>query len=121
MSATDPHGHVRPRPDGVKARCGGPAMCAVCAREQRDMTTAATQDPQCEGCGKRPEVYGSSWCASCHDSLPERLKNRIIAMRNALLICAGTGLRPHRSVTIQTMREHARKGLRWPNTSRPAT
>lgn len=27
------HGWVRPRPDGVKARCGGPNMCAVCARE----------------------------------------------------------------------------------------
>lgn len=27
------HGHVRPRPDGVKARCGGPALCSECARE----------------------------------------------------------------------------------------
>ena len=27
------HGHVRPRPDGVKARCGGPLGCGVCARE----------------------------------------------------------------------------------------
>lgn len=25
------HGHVFPRPDGVKARCGGPAICKVCA------------------------------------------------------------------------------------------
>lgn len=28
------HGHVIPRPDGVKARCGGPALCSVCAKEQ---------------------------------------------------------------------------------------
>lgn len=28
-----PHGHVVPRPDGMKARCGGPAICAQCARE----------------------------------------------------------------------------------------
>ncbi len=28
------HGHVRPRPDGVKARCGGPGSCSVCSREQ---------------------------------------------------------------------------------------
>lgn len=27
------HGHVVPRPDGAKARCGGPAICAQCARE----------------------------------------------------------------------------------------
>lgn len=27
------HGHVRPRPDGVKARCGGPALCAKCKQE----------------------------------------------------------------------------------------
>ena len=28
------HGHVIPRPDGVKARCGGPSACLDCAREQ---------------------------------------------------------------------------------------
>lgn len=27
------HGHVFPRPDGVKARCGGPGGCKVCQRE----------------------------------------------------------------------------------------
>lgn len=27
------HGHVVPRPDGVKARCGGPAICSQCAKE----------------------------------------------------------------------------------------
>lgn len=27
------HGHVKPRPDGMKARCGGPAICKVCAAE----------------------------------------------------------------------------------------
>lgn len=29
------HGHVFKRPDGAKARCGGPAMCKVCQAEQR--------------------------------------------------------------------------------------
>lgn len=27
------HGHVFPRPDGVKARCGGPGICSECARD----------------------------------------------------------------------------------------
>ena len=27
------HGHVWPRPDGYRMRCGGPAMCAVCRED----------------------------------------------------------------------------------------
>jgi hypothetical protein len=27
------HGHVTPRRDGAKNRCGGPACCSDCARE----------------------------------------------------------------------------------------
>lgn len=27
------HGHVNPRPDGVRARCGGPGICPVCSKE----------------------------------------------------------------------------------------
>lgn len=28
------HGHVFPRADGVRARCGGPRLCSVCAADQ---------------------------------------------------------------------------------------
>lgn len=28
------HGHVWPRPDGLMARCGGPAMCPECKADQ---------------------------------------------------------------------------------------
>lgn len=28
------HGHVRPRADGVRARCGGPGICSECALEK---------------------------------------------------------------------------------------
>jgi hypothetical protein len=27
------HGHVFPRPDGVRMRCGGPGLCAECSRD----------------------------------------------------------------------------------------
>lgn len=27
------HGHVFPRPDGVRARCGGPALCTACSAD----------------------------------------------------------------------------------------
>jgi hypothetical protein len=28
------HGHVVARPDGFKARCGGPGLCSVCQAEK---------------------------------------------------------------------------------------
>ena len=37
------HGHVRPRPDGVKARCGGPAMCRACQQELAGMPASADE------------------------------------------------------------------------------
>lgn len=33
------HGHVRPNPDGTKAKCGGPALCLQCANELRGVQT----------------------------------------------------------------------------------
>lgn len=33
----EPHGHVTPRPDGVVARCGGPALCSQCRFEAVDL------------------------------------------------------------------------------------
>lgn len=34
------HGHVYPREDGVKARCGGPGLCSQCARDQAEKAKA---------------------------------------------------------------------------------
>jgi hypothetical protein len=34
MTMNTGHGHVVPRPDGVKARCGGPAICSRCQAER---------------------------------------------------------------------------------------
>lgn len=33
MGENTGHGHVTPRPDGVKAKCGGPMMCGACQQE----------------------------------------------------------------------------------------
>lgn len=38
------HGWLRRRPDGAKARCGGPALCRVCAKELADMMEIPTRN-----------------------------------------------------------------------------
>jgi hypothetical protein len=47
------HGHVRKRPDGVRMRCGGPGICAVCSRE-----AAAVKSDACPDCGRGPTEIG---------------------------------------------------------------
>lgn len=49
------HGHVNPRPDGAVARCGGPAICSVCALELAQSTTANCE--KCGGTGTYPVAY----------------------------------------------------------------
>lgn len=39
------HGHVRPRPDGIKMRCGGPGLCSACSKERASSILWDT-DPQ---------------------------------------------------------------------------
>lgn len=45
------HGHVWKRPDGLVARCGGPALCAECARD-------AAQGPQNDGARRPSNIVG---------------------------------------------------------------
>lgn len=42
------HGHVVPRPDGARARCGGVALCRQCKIEKayRDLPHRATLTPE---------------------------------------------------------------------------
>ena len=44
------HGHVWPRPDGAKARCGGPRLCVKCARDR------ALYQPTTDGGSPMPNV-----------------------------------------------------------------
>ena len=39
------HGWVTPNPDGMKARCGGPALCSACALEKVRADVAAAGEP----------------------------------------------------------------------------
>jgi|GEM_PF-3905032 len=43
LSGNYGHGHVWPRPDGVKARCGGPGICARCANDKARWEAANTR------------------------------------------------------------------------------
>lgn len=39
------HGHVRPRPDGARARCGGPGICPDCSRDQVALNMSPRPQP----------------------------------------------------------------------------
>jgi hypothetical protein len=79
------HGHVRPRPDGVKARCGGPALCRVCWNEQRNIERTQMLDAllppvppnamvkvECDESGinvtviPESEIHVVCWCETCN-------------------------------------------------------
>ncbi|WP_269497735.1 hypothetical protein [Castellaniella sp. S9] len=44
LQALAGHGHVKPRPDGVRARCGGPAICRVCQQEKAQLEMSQRMD-----------------------------------------------------------------------------
>lgn len=44
MNDNTGHGHVWERPDGMKARCGGPAICAECAKDKARYDAAQDKD-----------------------------------------------------------------------------
>jgi len=59
------HGHVTPRADGVKARCGGPSMCSTCANELGQLRAAQGIGQQYSGSiGDPMNAYQSSSNAS---------------------------------------------------------
>lgn len=52
------HGHVHPRADGVKARCGGPALCSRCAADAAVVRSARDVLLICVTC------HGRYWAES---------------------------------------------------------
>jgi hypothetical protein len=48
------HGWVNPRPDGAKARCGGPAICHVCQAEAGRLPKVRNEPPPMPTCKPAP-------------------------------------------------------------------
>jgi len=73
------HGHVRPRPDGVKMRCGGPSICAECAREAAAVASEqASRDAEIERL--TASCKGLSKLATAHGKEIERLRGALHAI-----------------------------------------
>lgn len=54
------HGHVFPRADGVKMRCGGPGLCSECAADAyRARATLAQPSPKCATCNDSGQIVVS--------------------------------------------------------------
>lgn len=52
------HGHVFPRADGVKMRCGGPGLCSECTADASRARAALAQPSPAPAEAERPEVVG---------------------------------------------------------------
>ena len=56
------HGHVIPRPDGVRARCGGPRLCRECSQDMAKLAEAlraAAEEAAQVGAPGRPAEAGA--------------------------------------------------------------
>jgi hypothetical protein len=56
------HGHVFPRPDGYKARCGGPTLCQLCSRDQEIKQLRSSKQCAEPTCQERATAY--DYCAA---------------------------------------------------------
>lgn len=55
------HGHIYPRSDGVKVRCGGPALCSTCAAELAFKSVFEAK--KIKDIGQDPETSTIALCA----------------------------------------------------------
>lgn len=76
ISRNEGHGHVWPRPDGVRARCGGPGICDVCSKDQALAANLEDYRPSDEA---HTIVYYEGWT------------NRGISMKDLAMILHVTG------------------------------
>lgn len=79
------HGHVYPRVDGVKARCGGPKICKECALDKArlDRTVPLTKEDVKNGIADlRTAPGGFASQLSWKDRLRLRAITKRVHMRN---------------------------------------
>lgn len=66
------HGHVKPRQDGMLARCGGPGICPACSREAvaaAEPGVAPEITPSC-ACPAAARLGVEKWSCIVHGSRP---------------------------------------------------
>ncbi len=85
------HGHVWPRPDGVKARCGGPALCSLCIIDKMKFgevpaaprATPASEPPRCVYCADRHPIVEIDTAGNRWHRVPEKW-----APNHPLVLCS---------------------------------
>jgi hypothetical protein len=75
------HGHVWPRLDGIKARCGGPKICRECALDKARLDAETEGQEQCAYCWNwfpKPISYHHSEeeCAATPFLIPDFLRKK---------------------------------------------
>jgi hypothetical protein len=87
------HGHVFARPDGAKARCGGPGICSECARDagrKNDPRHASTLGEACKNPDGTHNGYKLlSWLSGMPEEEVKAIADKVIAEKKAKA-CAGS-------------------------------
>jgi hypothetical protein len=76
MPINEGHGHVRPRADGAKVRCGGPALCPTCKAELAALSVPQTFEQWWDSSSGRFPTGYHSWEATCREAWYAALASR---------------------------------------------
>jgi hypothetical protein len=99
-----PHGHVTPRPDGVKARCGGLGICAVCSQEKAQKAQLEAMCNAQTGVPDTRQVPAEPTDTQMLDWLMHRLPGS--ALRGIGVITSAGGIEWAREAIAAAMKEH---------------
>lgn len=91
------HGHVTPRVDGVKARCGGPRICKVCAIELAALNSAAPLP------AAHHSVDANKMVPEAAPALPEQVNALVKDIHDAIAELAGVARYPDLTEAIDRL------------------